>query len=145
MRNLKYLLFGITLFSIYTYFDNFGYQNYKMLYQAFGLFQLVATITLNVLLSVVSTFSVYTAFTNSMVKIDFKGATLSTVGNIIAIFFTGCTSCGLSIFAALGLSFTAPLVTPGAIEYKAIALVVLLIGLYFIDKKAKNGKCKVKI
>jgi hypothetical protein len=135
----------IALLSLYTFLDNYGYQSYATLGDAFGYNTVIATISLNVLISLVS------ALTISFTLINFRfnnamtsGSIISSVGNVFAVIFTGCASCGLSLLGAIGLSIGLPAVTPGAVKYKFFALLVIILGLIIVLYLINNATCSIK-
>lgn len=135
----------LALMGVYIFLDNFGAQSYKSLGDAFGTPTLLATIGLNILISIGS------AFTISMTVINFKfnntktsGSFFATIGNIVAVIFTGCASCGLSLVGAIGLSVTLPAVSPGAIQYKFLALLIVILGLIIVMYIINTSVCSVK-
>jgi hypothetical protein len=141
------ILLGIFLglLTLYTFLDNFGYQSYATLGDAFGYNTVVATITLNVLISLIS------AATISFTIINFRfnnamssGGIISSIGNVFAVVFTGCASCGLSLLGAIGLSIGLPAVTPGAVKYKFFALLIIILGMIIVVYLINNSTCSIK-
>jgi hypothetical protein len=139
------LVITALLFSLYTFLDNYGFQNYTILGDAFGQGTVIATITLNVLISVIS------AFTISLTLINYRfnnqmtsGSLFASIGNVFAIIFTGCATCGLTLFGSIALSIGLPAVTPGAIKYKFFALLVIILGLIVVMYIINTSVCSIK-
>lgn len=137
MKNIKFIVF-ILLLSLYVFLDNLGFQNYSMLISAFGAHVFVLTMSLNILISYVS------AITVDKIVVSKVGTSVGvSVGNIIGAVFAGCTSCGVSLLAVIGVNFALPVVAPGAIEYKLLALLIVAIGYFYTDYRLKKG-CKIQ-
>ena len=132
----KYYIF-IILLSMYIYLDNLGFQNYKMLISAFGWVSFILTMSLNLLISAFSAITVDKALSSQT-----KGGIGVGFGNAIGAFFAGCTSCGVSLLAVIGVTFSLPVVTPGAIEYKLLALLLVLVTYFYTIRKINKG-CKL--
>lgn len=142
---LMLILIFLGLLSLYTFLDNFGYQSYGTLKDAFGVNTLVATVSLNVLISFLSAFTISITIINFSFNNSIKsGSFLASVGNLFAVLFTGCATCGISVFAALGLSLGLPAVTPGAVKYKFFALLVIILGLIVLMYVINTTVCKMK-
>lgn len=146
LKNIIVLLvIFIALLSVYTFLDNYGFQSYYILGDAFGLDVVITTITLNVLISLIS------AFTISLTLINFKfnnqmtsGSFFASIGNVFAVIFTGCASCGLSVLGAIGLSIGLPAITPGAVKFKFFALLVIILGLIIVMYIINTSTCSIK-
>lgn len=137
MKNVKYIVF-FSLFALYVFLDNLGFQNYRMLIGAFGWQAFALTFALNILISYVS------AITIDKIIINKVGSSVGVgVGNIIGAVFAGCTSCGVSLLAVIGVNFALPAIAPGGIEYKLLALLIVTIGYYYTDYRLKKG-CKIQ-
>lgn len=134
----------VGLLLIYTFFDNFGFQSYYTLGEAFGYNVVVQTIVLNVLISLIS------AFTISITVINFRfnntltsGSLFASIGNVFGLIFTGCATCGLSLLGAIGVSLGVS-VLPGAVKYKFFALLVIILGLIIVIYLINTSTCKIK-
>lgn len=145
MKTKLPFIITIALFILYTALDNYGYQSYTMLFQAFGWLTLTLTILLNILISLISGYSVHLALSQLPIKNSGSSMSIGAIGNSIAAVFAGCASCGVNILAAIGISFALPVITPGAIEYKLLALVIVLIGYAIISYRIKHSVCEVKL
>lgn len=147
-KNKKNILMLLGLFvgllTVYTFLDNYGYQSYITLGQAFGTTRVVSTITLNVLISMLS------AFTISITIINFRfnntktsGSFFASVGNVFALVFTGCASCGLTLLGAVGLSIGITVI-PGAVKFKFFALLLIILGLIIVMYLINTSTCSIK-
>jgi len=145
-RNNVLLLIAIfvVLLIVYIFFDNFGYQSYYTLGEAFGYNVVVQTITLNLLISSLS------AFTITITVINFKfnntvtsGSVFASIGNVFGLIFTGCATCGLSLLGAIGVSLGVT-VLPGAVKYKFFALLVIILGLIIVIYLINTSTCKIQ-
>ena len=144
-KNILILLaIFVGLLLIYTFLDNFGYQSYRTLGQAFGYNTVVSTIVLNIFISL------FSAFTISITIINFginntktSGSFFASVGNVFALIFTGCASCGISLLGAIGISFGVT-VLPGAVKFKFFALLVIILGLIVVMYLINTSTCSIK-
>lgn len=141
---IRLIIIFALLLSLYTFLDTIGFQTYKILGDAFGNDVVFWTITLNVLNSFIS------ALTISLTLINYGfnnqkigGSVLASIGNVFAVVFTGCASCGLSLLGAIGVSTILPAVTPGAIKFKFFALLVILLGLIIVTYIINTSVCSI--
>lgn len=133
------------LFALYTLLDNVGYQTYSILGDAFGFDVVVSTILLNVGISLVSAFTISISIINYKINnTKTSGSIFASIGNLIAVLFTGCASCGLSLFASIGLSLGLPTILPGAVKFKFFALLVLILGLIIVMYLINTSTCSIK-
>ena len=145
-RNIARLfIIFLVLMSLYTFLDNFGYQSYTSLGEAFGYNVVVSTVVLNIAISLIS------AFTISLTLINFNlnntktsGSLFASVGNVFAVVFTGCATCGLSLIGSIGLSIGLPAVMPGAVKFKFFALLVIILGLIVVIYFINTSVCSIK-
>lgn len=145
MKNILILtIIFLVLLSIYTFLDNYGFQNYSILGDAFGQNTVIATIGLNILISLISAITINFTIINYRFNNTLSGGSIfSTIGNVFAVVFTGCASCGLSLIGSIGLSAILPVVSPGAIKYKFFALLVILLGLIIVIYIINNSTCSI--
>lgn len=133
---MKYIIF-ILFLGLYVFLDNLGFQNYGMLIGAFGWGLFLIVMTLNILIAYVSTITI-----NNIV-LSKVGTTVGvSIGNIIGAVFAGCTSCGISLLTIIGINIALPFATPGAIEFKILALVIVTAGYLYTNYRIKKG-CKI--
>lgn len=139
------LLIFVALLALYTFLDNYGFQTYAILGDAFGQAVVIQTITLNILISLIS------ALTISLTLINYRfnnamssGSFFASIGNLFAVIFTGCATCGLSLFGALGVSLVLPAVTPGAVKFKFFGLLVIILGLIIVTYIINTSTCSIK-
>ncbi len=150
LKQTKYIVRMIIIFililSLYTWMDNFGYQTYKMLGEAFGYDVVFKTITLNIIISLLSSFTITISIINyNMNNKRTQGSILATITNGIALLFSGCSSCGITILSAIGISIGLPTILPGAIKFKFLALIFMLLGLVWVLYLIQYNTCKVKL
>lgn len=147
-KNKKYILSGFVFFSIFMiiYFLldylNGGYYEMRNNY---GLFLVVVNIILNVIMAFTS--SIMMNFSSAYLSLSGKEGKGTFFGNI-AVFFGmltyGCTSCVISFFAAVGITFSVAVLPLAGLPYKLISLVILLLGFLWLIYEIKKGKCKIK-
>ena len=136
MKNVKYIVFFV-LFALYVFLDNLGFQNYPMIIGAFGWPVFILTFSLNIIISYVSAITVENIVVNKV------GTSVGVgVGNVIGAVFAGCTSCGVSLLAVIGVNFALPAIAPGGVEYKLLALLIVIGSYYYTDYRLKKG-CKI--
>lgn len=139
------LIIFLLLLSLYTFLDNYGYQSYKTLQDAFGTSILVQTVTLNILISLISAFTINLTLINYQFNNSkSNGGIFASIGNLFAVLFTGCATCGISVFATLGISLGLPAITPGAVKYKFFALLIIILGLIIVSYVINTSTCSIK-
>ncbi|HSW96915.1 MAG TPA: hypothetical protein VLF89_03750 [Candidatus Saccharimonadales bacterium] len=115
-------------------------QGFQSLFAPFDLFLLAVTallVGINFML----------AFSNIQ-KIKQKGKISLSLGgaSIIGLAATGCTTCGLSLFALFGLSAAVSTLPFHGLELHIVALILLLISLgYMIKKLHEEVYCTVSL
>ncbi len=135
----------IMLLSLYTFLDNYGFQSYQTLGDAFGFDKVVKTIILNILISLLSALTINLTLINyNFSNSKTSGSIFASIGNVFAVVFTGCASCGLSILGAIGVSIGLPVITPGAIKYKFLALLIIILGLIVVIYIINTSVCSIK-
>ena len=135
----------IVLLSLYTFLDNYGFQSYAILGDAFGYNVVVSTITLNILISLISAVTInFTLINYRMNNSMTSGSFFASIGNLFAVIFSGCASCGLSVLGAIGISLGLPAITPGAVKYKFFALLVIILGLITVIYIINTTTCSIK-
>ena len=148
-KKLKNIIILIVIFllllSLYTFLDNFGFQSYPILGDAFGYSVVVQTITLNVLISFISAVTVNLTLINYRLNNQMSsGSFFASIGNLFAVIFSGCASCGLSVLGAIGLSIGLPAIAPGAVKYKFFALLLIILGLIVVVYIINTATCSMK-
>ena len=145
-KNLLLMLIIFTFFILlYTFLDNFGYQSYASLGDAFGFNVVVNTIGLNIGISLISAFTISISILNYRINnTKSSGSIFASIGNVFAVVFTGCASCGISLIGAIGISIGLPTILPGAVKYKFFALLVMILGLILVMYLINTSTCSVK-
>ena len=148
-KTKKYIIQGTLFFSffilIYTLLDglNMSYSNMVLEY---GIYLVVINITLNIVMSLLS--AILMNLSTAMVELkgkEGKGSTFGFFSIIFGVFTYGCTSCVIAFLASVGIAFSVIALPLAGLPYKLLSLVLILIGLVWITKEIKNGKCKVTI
>lgn len=141
---IRLIIIFFILFLIYTLLDNYGYQSYQTLGNAFGLKVVIQTVTLNVLISLLSAFTISITMINfSINNTKTSGSIFASIGNVVALVFTGCASCGLSLLGAIGISIGIS-VLPGAVKFKFFALLIIILGLIIVSYLINTSTCSIK-
>ena len=138
-------LFGFFL-GLYTFLDFEGNTNYVVMTNNFGLGIVSIHVIINVIIAVLSSIMVTFSI------INFKLYNSEPVGSNATPFFTfifglltfGCTGCVVAFFSAVGIAFTPIILPSGNMLWKVLALLLTVIGYFWIRYSIKNNKCKVQ-
>ena len=144
-QRLLLIVFALVM-ALYILMDNFGYQTYKMIGDAFGYQVVVQTMTLNVLISLISAFTITLSVIHyKMNQTKTSGSIFATIGNVFAMVFSGCSSCGITVLSAIGISVGLPTILPGAVKFKFIALLFIVLGLIWVLYVIQTSTCKITL
>ena len=148
-KEKKNILILISIFalllSLYIFLDNYGYQSYYLIADAFGIKVVIQTLILNVLISFVSALSISMTLINYRLNnVTNGGSIFASIGNLFSVIFTGCATCGLSLLGAIGLGLGLPAIAPGAVKYKFFALLIILLGFIILTYIISTSVCKIK-
>ncbi len=138
------LLFFIVFLMIYTIVDRFN-MTYEEMRSTYGIYLVVLNIVFNLIMSFLS--ALLMNLSTAMVELKGKEGVASSFGAISVIFGIltyGCTSCVIAFFASIGIAFSVIALPLAGFPYKILSLVIILIGLIWITRELKNGKCKIK-
>jgi len=141
---IQAVIFFIFFMVIYTTVDhlNMSYSNMAVTY---GSYLVVLNIILNILMSFLSTLLMN--LSTAMVELkgkEGKGTTFGFLSVLFGILTYGCTSCVIGFFASIGIAFSVIALPLAGFPYKLISLVLVMIGLYWIIREIRYGKCKIK-
>ena len=149
LKERKYIIQAILFFTgfivIYTVVDSLN-MSYSEMSTTFGQGLVVTNITLNIVMSLLSTLLMH--LSTSMVELkgkDGKGSTFGFLSVLFGILTYGCTSCVIAFFASIGIAFSVIALPLAGLPYKLISLVLILIGLFWIRHELDHGKCKVNL
>lgn len=110
----------------------------------------ISNILLNLLMSFLA--MLLLNLSNVMLELRINGDSGSNLG-FFSIFFGiltyGCTSCVITFFAAIGISFIPSAIFPFidvgyGILYKLLSLVLIVVGLLIVIYNIKYARCKIK-
>ncbi len=110
---------------------------------------IIGNVILNLIMSLVAVLLLN--LSNAMLELRLSGDGGSNLG-FLSIFFGmltyGCTSCVITFFAAIGISFIPSAIFPFidvgfGILYKLLSLVLILIGLSIVVYNIKYARCKI--
>lgn len=147
-KNKKFIISGFAFFAIFIFiyflldYLNGGYVEMRNNY---GLILVIINVILNVIMALTS--SVMMNFSSAYLSLSGKEGKGTFFGNI-AVFFGmltyGCTSCVISFFAAIGITFYVAVLPLAGLPYKLISLLILSLGFLWLVYEIKKGKCKIK-
>jgi len=144
----KYLIQGLIFFSlfmvIYTVVDGLN-MSYSEMTSTYGLYLVILNIALNIIMSFLS--SLLMNLSTAMVELKGNEGVASSFGALSVIFGIltyGCTSCVIAFFASVGIAFSVIALPLAGFPYKILSLLIIFIGLFWITRELKNGKCKIK-
>ena len=147
-KEKKYIIQGIIVFTVfiglYTLLDqlNIGYAG---MIAEYGLFLVILNIILNIVMAFISAFmwNISTALVKLTGK-EGKGSFVSGLAVIFGMLTYGCTPCVIAFFSTIGLTFAVAVLPLAGLPYKLIALVLLILGFFWLKYESNHVKCKVK-
>ncbi|HHW79874.1 MAG TPA: hypothetical protein GX742_03605 [Acholeplasmataceae bacterium] len=149
----KYIIQGIIFFLVFTFlYFTLDYLNVRELNKdniSPSTLWIISNIFLNVIMSFLATLLLN--LSNAMLELRIsgdKGSNLGFFSIIFGILTYGCTSCVVTFFAAIGISFIPgaifPFIDVGfGILYKFLSLVLILIGLAVVMYNIEYARCKI--
>ncbi|WP_052591255.1 hypothetical protein [Paracholeplasma brassicae] len=147
LKTSKFMLVGLLFFSffigIYTTLDYFN-GGYAKMVSDYGTYLVIINVILNVVMALVSAlmFNLSTALFD-VTKKEGKGTFMTMVSVLFGVLTYGCTSCVISFFAVIGITFSVAVLPFAGLPYKLLSLVILAIGFLWLLKEVKNAKCKI--
>ncbi|MDY0317298.1 MAG: hypothetical protein RBQ64_01815 [Candidatus Izemoplasmatales bacterium] len=147
-KEKKYIIQGLIVFIVfmvlYTLLDflNIGYDG---MLEEYGILLVIGNILLNITMAFVSAFmwNVSTGLVKLTGK-EGKGSFVSSFAVIFGMLTYGCTPCVIALFSTIGITFAVAVLPLAGLPYKLLALVLLIIGFFWLKYEANHVKCKVK-
>ncbi len=149
MKEKKYVIQSLLFFTafmvIYTIVDSLN-MSYTEMQETYGLILVVTNISLNVIMSLLSTLLMH--LSTVMVELkgkEGKGSTFGFLSVLFGILTYGCTTCVIAFFASVGIAFSVIALPLAGLPYKLISFVLIIIGLLWIRHELDHGKCRVNL
>ncbi len=147
-KEKKYIIQGLIVFIVfmvlYTLLDflNIGYDG---MLEEYGVLLVIGNILLNITMAFISAFmwNVSTGLVKLTGK-EGKGSFVSSFAVIFGMLTYGCTPCVIAFFSTIGITFAVAVLPLAGLPYKLLALVLLIIGFFWLKYEANHVKCKVK-
>lgn len=147
-KEKKYIIQGmivlVLFLGIYTLLDylNIGY---KAMLDEYGLLLVVGNILLNIIMAFITAFM--WNISTAMVKLtgkEGKGTFVSSFAVLFGMLTYGCTPCVIAFFSTIGITFAVAALPLAGLPYKLIALVLLIVGFFWLKYESNHVKCKIK-
>lgn len=147
-KEKKYIIQGmivlVLFLGIYTLLDylNIGY---KAMLDEYGLLLVVGNILLNIIMAFITAFM--WNISTAMVKLtgkEGKGTFVSSFAVLFGMLTYGCTPCVIAFFSTIGITFAVAALPLAGLPYKLIALVLLIVGFFWLKYESNHVKCKMK-
>lgn len=146
-REKKYLIQGLIVFvvflGLYTLLDylNIGYSG---MIEEYGIILVIGNILLNIIMAFISAFmwNVSTALVKLTGK-EGKGSFVSGLAVIFGMLTYGCTPCVIAFFSVIGITFAVAVLPLAGLPYKLLALLLLVLGFFWLKYETNHIKCKV--
>jgi hypothetical protein len=146
-KERKYIIQGVIVFllfiTLYTVLDylNIGYE---LMIEEYGIFLVIGNIFLNILMAFISAFmwNISTALVKLTGK-EGKGSFMSGLAVIFGMLTYGCTPCVIAFFSTIGITFAIAALPLAGLPYKLLALVLLIIGFFWLKYETNHVKCKI--
>lgn len=147
-KEKKYIIQGSIVFIIfiglYTLLDylNIGYDG---MLEEYGIFLVIGNILLNIVMAFISAFmwNVSTALVKLTGR-EGKGSFMSGAAVIFGMLTYGCTPCVIAFFSTIGITFAVAVLPLAGLPYKLLALVLLVLGFFWLKHETNHIKCKIK-
>lgn len=147
-KEKKYIIQGLIVFIVfmvlYTLLDflNIGYDG---MLEEYGILLVIGNVLLNITMAFISAFmwNVSTGLVKLTGK-EGKGSFVSSFAVIFGMLTYGCTPCVIALFSTIGITFAVAVLPLAGLPYKLLALVLLIIGFFWLKYEANHVKCKVK-
>ncbi|MGD9964347.1 MAG: hypothetical protein AB7S96_03230, partial [Candidatus Izemoplasmatales bacterium] len=145
-KEKKYIIQGmivlVLFLGIYTLLDylNIGY---KAMLDEYGLLLVVGNILLNIIMAFITAFM--WNISTAMVKLtgkEGKGTFVSSFAVLFGMLTYGCTPCVIAFFSTIGITFAVAALPLAGLPYKLIALVLLIVGFFWLKYESNHVKCK---
>lgn len=147
-KEKKYIIQGmivlVLFLGIYTLLDylNIGY---KAMLDEYGLLLVVGNVLLNIIMAFITAFM--WNISTAMVKLtgkEGKGTFVSSFAVLFGMLTYGCTPCVIAFFSTIGITFAVAALPLAGLPYKLIALVLLIVGFFWLKYESNHVKCKIK-
>ncbi|ERJ13862.1 hypothetical protein [Haloplasma contractile] len=140
INSLAFMFFSFLYFLLDDF--NGGYLEMKVNH---GLYLPIINVMLNIYMAAISAFMIglSSAFYRQSGK-EGKGSTFGGVSVLFGIFTYGCTSCVISFFAAVGITFSVAALPLAGLPYKLVSVLLVSLGFVWLKHEIKNPKCKIK-
>ena len=149
IKEKKYIIqatiFFLSFMVIYTVVDYLN-MSYIEMRQTFGVGLVATNITLNIIMSLLSTLLMH--LSTAMVELkgrEGRGTTFGFLSVLFGILTYGCTTCVIAFFASVGIAFSVIALPLAGLPYKLISLLLIVIGMLWVRHELNHGKCKVKL
>lgn len=146
-KEKKYLIQGLIVFivflGLYTLLDylNIGYSG---MIEEYGILLVVGNVLLNIVMAFISAFmwNVSTALVKLTGK-EGKGSFVSGLAVLFGMLTYGCTPCVIAFFSVIGITFAVAVLPLAGLPYKLLALLLLVLGFFWLKYETNHIKCKV--
>lgn len=148
IKSKNFILLGLVFFgffmAIYTTLDYFN-GGYQKMSNDFGVYLVIINVMINLVMSFISglMFIMSTALFD-VTKKEGKGTFMTMISVLFGVLTYGCTSCVISFFAVIGITFSVAALPFAGLPYKFLSLVLLLIGFLWLLREVKTSACKIK-
>lgn len=147
-KQKRYILQGaivLVLFLVlYFVLDRLN-MTYTEMIDAYGVYLVLINVVLNIVMAITSAFmwNISTALVKLTGK-EGKASTVSGLAYLFGLLTYGCTPCVIAMFSAIGITFAVAALPLAGLPYKFVALVILILGFFWLKYEANHVKCKVK-
>ncbi|MFP4478408.1 MAG: hypothetical protein ACLFPM_03120 [Candidatus Izemoplasmatales bacterium] len=144
----KYIIQGSIVFVIFLglYFLldqlNIGYSQMIMDY---GWPLVIGNVFLNIIMAFLS--ALMWNISTTLVKLtgkEGKGTFMSGFAFLFGMLTYGCTPCVIAFFSVIGITFAVAALPLAGLPYKLIALLLLILGFFWLKYETNHVKCKIR-
>jgi len=73
-----------------------------------------------------------------------KGSFMSGFAVVFGMLTYGCTPCVIAFFSTVGITFAVAVLPLAGLPYKLLALLLLVLGFFWLKYETNHVKCKIK-
>ncbi|MCF7924742.1 MAG: hypothetical protein K9L64_06550 [Candidatus Izimaplasma sp.] len=148
-KEKKYIIQGsiffIVFLGLYFLLDHLNI-GYSQMIKDYGIYLVVGNVILNFIMAFISAFM--WNISTTLVKLtgkEGKGTFVSGFAVFFGMLTYGCTPCVIALFSTIGITFAVAALPLAGLPYKLIALVLLVLGFFWLKYEANHIKCKINV
>ena len=139
LKKFQTPLFFAVFLLMYTLLDSFN-MSYTLMRETYGLTLVIINITLNIVMALLS--AIMISHTSEVLR-ETKAANASFFSILFGVLTYGCTTCVITFFASLGITFSVAVLPFAGLPYKLISLLILIMASFWSRREIRNAQCAI--